>query len=99
MVRRVRQEAGAAELGHDPIFPMPLAAIRPSSLNDQLYRPVSPTDPEVIALAESIRRHGVREPLVVSRDNYILSGHRRYAAARLAGLVVVPCRREDILST
>ena len=32
------------------------------------------------------------DPLVVTTDNWILSGHRRHAAAGLAGLEVVPCR-------
>lgn len=65
--------------------------LRPSPENETLYRPVDPTDPEMIAMAESIRQHGVREPLVITLDGYILSGHRRYVAARLAGLAAVPC--------
>jgi len=68
--------------------------LRPSPENDRLYRPVNVNDPEIIALAESIRQHGVREPLVVTADGYILSGHRRFAAAKLAGLKTVPCRVE-----
>src|SRR5262249_56515664 len=54
------------------------------------------TDPEIQALARSIARHGLREPIVVTRDGYILSGHRRHAACRLAGLREVDCRVEDI---
>ena len=53
-------------------------------------------DPDVIALAESIRDHGIQEPLVVSADGWILSGHRRYVAAQLADLTEVPCRVHDI---
>ena len=69
-----------------------LETIRPSPENAKLYRPVDPNDPEVIALAESIRQYGVQEPLVVTIDGWILSGHRRHIAARLAGLKTVPCR-------
>jgi hypothetical protein len=76
---------------------VPLASIRPSPENDKLYRPVDPKDPDVRALAASVREHGIREPLVITLDDYILSGHRRYAAAQLAGLPHVPCRREPIL--
>lgn len=70
--------------------------IRPTPENEQLYRPVDPNDRDVRALAESIREHGVREPLVITRDGYILSGHRRWTAAKLAGLHRVPCRTDPI---
>ena len=77
----------------------PLAAIRPSLANDKLYRPVSPSDPDIRALAESIREYGLQEPIVITLDDFILSGHRRHMACRLAGLTVVPCRVENIPST
>jgi len=73
-----------------------LCDIRPSPENDVLYKPVDFSDPAIIALAESIREHGLREPLVLSTDSYILSGHRRYAAATLARLEHVPCRYEAV---
>jgi ParB family transcriptional regulator, chromosome partitioning protein len=44
-------------------------------------------------LAESIRRHGVLQPLLVRRltDGYeLIAGERRWRAARLAGLIAVP---------
>ena len=44
-------------------------------------------------LAESIRRHGVLQPLLVRRltDGYeLIAGERRWRAARLAGLAAVP---------
>jgi hypothetical protein len=47
-------------------------------------------------LAESVRKLGVKEPIVVTLDGFILSGHRRYAAAKLAGLAEVPVRVEPI---
>jgi hypothetical protein len=78
------------------IQPVAIRSIRPSPENERIYRPVSSDDPEVISLAESIGEVGVKEPLVVSRDGYILSGHRRYMAARLAGLDQIPVRYEEI---
>ncbi len=75
---------------------LPLDAIRPSPENDKLYRPLNLDDPSIQALGDSIAKYGLREPLVVTRDNYILSGHRRYAACRLAGLAEVLCRVENI---
>ena len=76
-----------------------LCDITPSLENDELYRPVDPNDPDIKALAASIRKLGVVEPLVITLDDVILSGHRRHAAAAIAKLKRVPCRREPILST
>ncbi len=71
-----------------------LDEITPAPENDTLYRPIDPNDPEIRALAASIQEHGLREPLVVTQDGYILSGHRRYCAAGIAGLRSVPVRIE-----
>lgn len=59
------------------------------------YQPRSVMDPDRLAtLAESIRQHGVIQPLVVRTDGpdrYILiAGERRWRAAQLAGLDQVP---------
>ena len=40
----------------------------------------------------SIRKSGINTPLEISDDGYIISGHRRHTAAKLAGLESVPCR-------
>ena len=86
------------ELDHGRIL-VSVDEIRPSRKNDLLYKPVRDDDPQTIELAQSIRKHGILEPLVLTADNVILSGHRRYAAAKLAGMTEVPCRFEDIKST
>src|SRR5262245_26704510 len=65
----------------------------PSPENTKLYRPPSEDDPAIIELANDIKANGVREPLIISADSYIISGHRRHCAAMVAGLSVVPCRR------
>jgi hypothetical protein len=57
---------------------------------------VSPDDPDIKALARSIKAIGLKEPIVVTTDGFILSGHRRHVACRLAGLREVPCRVEAI---
>jgi len=69
-----------------------IESIRPSPENEKLYGRILEDDPEVVALANSIRDHGVKEPLVVSGDRWIISGHKRYAACRLLGLQTVPAR-------
>jgi len=73
-----------------------LVDVHPSPENDKLYRPVDPKDPEIRALAQSIRERGLLEPLIVTFDDYILSGHRRHAACHIAGLKHIPCRVLDI---
>lgn len=70
--------------------------ITPSPENDTLYRPISQDDPAIVALSGTIRVDGLLEPLVLSLDGYILSGHRRYAACRLAGMTQIPCRYENV---
>lgn len=84
------------ELGQDPIS-IALGSISPSPENDLLYRPVDPKDPTIIALADSINKNGVLQPLILTNDLYIISGHRRFAAARIAQVGSVPCQiRGDV---
>lgn len=68
-----------------------LSSLKPSPENLQIYRDSDADDPENVKLEESIRRHGLREPLVITADGYIVSGHRRYAALCRIGQVMVPC--------
>jgi hypothetical protein len=90
--KSARNKTHAAKLRHDGIIEKRIGEIHPAPENDRLYRPVDPNDPEIIALAESIKQYGIREPIVITLDGYIVSGHRRYAAAKLAGLKTVVCR-------
>ena len=52
----------------------------------------------VAGVAESIRRFGFKQPLVVGPDGVIVCGHTRYEAAKRLGLDSVPCVRADGLS-
>lgn len=70
--------------------------IQPAPENETIYKPVSPDDPSVKELANSIRDYGLKEPIVVTADGYILSGHRRYAACCSLGWKTIPCRVEAI---
>ena len=73
-----------------------IESVRPSPENERLYRPIDPNDPEIAALADSIRQYGIQEPLVITADNWLLSGHRRLVAARLAGVETVPILLDPI---
>jgi ParB family transcriptional regulator, chromosome partitioning protein len=76
-------EGGVTEISLAQIIPNPR---QPRSQMD---------DAELKGLAESIREHGVLQPLIVSHDplsdQYVLiAGERRMRASRLAGLETVP---------
>ncbi len=68
-----------------------ISKIRVSALNDQIYRQVDPDDPAIEDLAASICEHGLLEPLVISEDHFILSGHRRFAAIQMTDMEEIPC--------
>jgi len=75
---------------------IPLARIRPNS-----QQPRTNFDADGISeLAASIKRHGVLQPIVVSRegDGYeLVAGHRRVLAARTAGRTTIPAViRDDV---
>ena len=73
-----------------------LSAIRPCPENNDVYGGLSLSDPDVADLLASIRASGLLEPLRVSKDNYLISGHRRRFCALLAGLETVPVIRDPI---
>ena len=70
---------------------LPAAEIRPNPM--QPRRTFEETG--LRELAESIRRHGILQPLTVRRlsSGYyqIIAGERRWRAARMAGLEEAPC--------
>ena len=91
MARHQKQETGLVTIRR-----VPLASITPSAINDDVYRPPSADDPDIQEMARSMREHGVLQPLAITQDGFILSGHRRYCAATLAGLETVPVVTESI---
>jgi len=76
---------------------IPVGQIRPNP-----RQPRHEFDPTALAeLADSIREHGVIQPIVVSRaengDGYVLiAGERRWAAARQAGLSRIPAAVKEV---
>ena len=84
------------ELKLDHVQVRPLGSIKPAPENDDVYRTITWDDPDLRELALSIQAHGIQEPLLISRDGYIISGHRRRMAALLAELDHVPVRVHPI---
>jgi hypothetical protein len=73
-----------------------IASIRPAPENDDVYNAIAWDDPEIQELANSIKERGLQEPLLISRDGFIISGHRRRIAALIAGLKTVSVRVHEI---
>lgn len=79
--QRTAGQPGPVEVAIDRVRPNP----------DQPRRQFS--EPELATLAESIRQHGVLQPIVVTEllDGYeLVAGERRLRAARAAGLERIP---------
>jgi hypothetical protein len=53
---------------------------------------------QIERVAESIRRYGFKQPLVIDRDSEIVIGHCRALAARKLALSEVPCILADDLT-
>ena len=70
-------------------------SLPPEDIHPNPYQPRRSFDPaELETLADSIRRHGILQPLTVRRQDggwELVAGERRLRAARLAGLKTVPC--------
>lgn len=66
------------------------------------YERLSEEARELVSLAWDVRNHGIQTPLEARRDAdgalELLSGHRRLAAARLAGLMRVPLMDHGAMS-
>lgn len=60
-------------------------------LNKEIYG-TEEIDPD---FKEDIQDNGIREPIVVNKAGYIISGHRRWRAAIAVGLHDIPVRLEE----
>lgn len=81
------QENSRRHPNHQPsrlVFRQP-HSLRPHPINARVYGD-SP-DPDFV---DSVRRLGVNEPILITEDDLIISGHRRCQAAVMAGLDEVP---------
>ncbi|NUP92833.1 MAG: ParB/RepB/Spo0J family partition protein [Candidatus Omnitrophica bacterium] len=86
----------------EEIIPKNLLDIAPERIDPNPYQPRTEFEPEALQeLVESIRQHGLLEPLLVRRDVpapgrfQLIAGERRLKAALLAGLSVVPVLVRD----
>lgn len=73
------------------------ADIKAAAENDLIYDRFGIGNADDCTLTISIQESGIQEPLVLSADHYLLSGHRRLAAARYLGMKFVPVRVVDVV--
>jgi hypothetical protein len=74
----------------DLVQTVPLCMLIPSPENAALYRERTVENADFKRLVESIEKDGIKAPLLVSIDRFIVSGHQRRSAAKEAGLKTVP---------
>lgn len=75
--------------------------IRQISVNDiKVYEKNAKkhTGNQIEAIANSIKKFGFRQPLVLDGNNEIIIGHGRYEAAKLLGYAEIPCVMADDLT-
>ena len=79
----------------DIIIEKSVSDLKPHPLNAQVYGYYDSLTDNA-DLAESIKKHGILTPLLVTMDNVIISGYRRWNAARELGLSEVPVIVADL---
>lgn len=67
---------------------IPTGALRPYARNARTH-----SRKQIRQIADSIQQFGFTNPILIDKDNTVLAGHGRLAAAQLAGLREVPCVR------
>ena len=91
----VSQEPSKVTNNEDRVFRLPVSKLKPGR-----FQPRQHFDETALQeLASSIRAHGIIQPLVVRRshDGYeIIAGERRWRAAQIADLEVVPAIIQDL---
>jgi len=73
-----------------------LYALKVMPENIELYGEVDTRSESFRELLGSITKKGLLEPLIVTRDHFIVSGHRRYEVLKMKGQLMVPCRLMDV---
>jgi len=66
-----------------------VSELRPHPINSKIYIDDDPERDQ--QLLDSIAKHGIRQPLVVTPDKVIVSGVRRWRIAKQLGISKVPC--------
>jgi hypothetical protein len=95
-----RTEAGRGEIGTCPkVVNVPVADIRPAPVNDLVYGKLHEDDKKLDDLIRVMGRPGIQlDPIVLSQDDVLISGHRRWTVAKYLGWKTIPAIYRDIYS-
>lgn len=70
----------------------------PHPKNEEVYGDTSDVDDLESTFVESVAEKGVLEPVVITADKTLISGHRRWLAAQANGLDTIPARVSEFES-
>jgi len=85
-------------IAHNEVREVSPTELEPHPKNREIYGDTDDADELEDEFVESIEKKGVLEPLTVTPDGEIISGHRRWLAAQKAELATVPARKESFSS-
>jgi ParB-like chromosome segregation protein Spo0J len=85
--------AGGGMLGHPSLEVLPVVQLKPYPRNARVH-----SKKQIRQIADSIRRFGFTNPVLIDSENTILAGHGRVAAAKLLEMDRVPCLRVENMS-
>jgi ParB-like chromosome segregation protein Spo0J len=77
---------------------MKIENLKPEDLKPYKLNAKKHPQSQIEGIAESIKRFGFTQPIVVNKQNEIIIGHGRFEAAKIVGLEKIPCLRLDTLS-
>lgn len=77
----------------DELQRLPIASLRPWPKNARTH-----SKKQIRQIADSIKRFGFTNPILIDDENRILAGHGRVAAAQTLGMTEVPCLRFESMS-
>ena len=77
---------------------MKIEQVRTADLVPYLNNAKKHDKKQIQNVAESIRKYGFVQPIVIDREDVVVIGHCRLAAAKLIGLEEVPCLRVEDLT-
>jgi len=84
----------------DYIVEMKVSMLKPNPINETIY---DNNEKALTDLKHSIESNGLLEPLVITRSNLVISGHRRLEALKQIGFETCDCRistyENDIIAT